>query len=216
MPAEIRVFRCLSDNIGALIHDPATGACAALDAPEEAPIIKALEETGWTLSEIIVTHRHADHVQAIEPLKRRTGCRVVAPEKARGQVPAVDAYVREGDTVRVGELAAHVWETPGAAGRCARLQWPRLRHRERQVRARGRPGQRGAESPHGGGREGEGGRPLPHPLNDRRGEGDEPLPTCRRAGARALGQDGGRGARGGVPGSPRMEKQVLTVSRNAG
>ena len=52
MPAEIRVFRCLSDNIGALIHDPATGACAAVDAPEEAPIVKALEETGWTLSEI--------------------------------------------------------------------------------------------------------------------------------------------------------------------
>jgi len=113
MPAEIRVFRCLSDNIGALIQDPATGACAAVDAPEEAPIVKALEEAGWALSEIIVTHRHGDHVQAIEPLKMRYGCRVVAPEKARGQVPAVDAYVREGDTVRVGELAAHVWETPG-------------------------------------------------------------------------------------------------------
>jgi hydroxyacylglutathione hydrolase len=113
MPAWIRAFRCLSDNIGALIHDPATGACAAVDAPEEAPIVKALEEAGWTLSEIIVTHRHADHVQGIEGLKRRYSCRVVAPEKARGQVPAVDAYVREGDTVRVGDLAAHVWETPG-------------------------------------------------------------------------------------------------------
>jgi hypothetical protein len=45
MSAEIRAFRCLSDNIGALIHDPATGACAAVDAPEEAPIVKALEET---------------------------------------------------------------------------------------------------------------------------------------------------------------------------
>src|SRR4051812_2483539 len=91
MTAEIRVFRCLSDNIGALIHDPATGACAAVDAPEEAPIVKALEETGWTLSEIIVTHRHADHVQAIEPLKRCTGWSVVSPEKARGQVPAEKA-----------------------------------------------------------------------------------------------------------------------------
>jgi hydroxyacylglutathione hydrolase len=28
-------------------------------------------------------------------------------------VPAADAYVREGDTVRVGELAANVWEAPG-------------------------------------------------------------------------------------------------------
>lgn len=113
MPAEIRVFRCLQDNIGALIHDPASGACAAIDAPEEAPILAALSDTGWQLTDILVTHRHADHVQGIEALKARTGCRVVAPQKASGQVPAVDAHVREGDTVLVGNLQAHVWETPG-------------------------------------------------------------------------------------------------------
>lgn len=113
MPAEIHVFRCLEDNIGALIHDPATGRCAAIDAPEEAPILRALEETGWQLTDILVTHRHVDHVQAIAPLKQRFGCRVVAPLKAGSEVPVVDAVVREGDTVRVGELSAHVWETPG-------------------------------------------------------------------------------------------------------
>ena len=113
MPAEIHVFRCLEDNIGALIHDPATGACAAIDAPEEGPILRALEETGWQLSDILVTHRHADHVQGIPALKRRFACRVVAPQKAGSDVPMVDAVVREGDTVKVGELSAHVWETPG-------------------------------------------------------------------------------------------------------
>jgi hydroxyacylglutathione hydrolase len=113
MPAQIHVFRCLDDNIGALIHDPSTGACAAIDAPEEGPILAALSEAGWQLSDILVTHRHSDHVQAIEPLKRRTGCRVVAPIKAREAVPDADAFVREGDTVHVGDLQAHVWETPG-------------------------------------------------------------------------------------------------------
>jgi hydroxyacylglutathione hydrolase len=113
MPAEIHVFRCLEDNIGALIHDPSTGACAAIDAPEEGPILAALTERGWRLSDILVTHRHADHVQGIPALKQRTGCRVVAPVKAQGQVPVVDAWVREGDTVHVGDLQAHVWETPG-------------------------------------------------------------------------------------------------------
>ena len=108
MPAEIRVFRCLEDNIGALVHDPATGTCAAIDAPEEGPILRALDETGWRLSQILVTHRHRDHVQAIEPLKRRFGCRVVAPEKAAGEVPGADATVREGDTIHVGDLSAHV------------------------------------------------------------------------------------------------------------
>jgi hydroxyacylglutathione hydrolase len=113
MTAQIHVFRCLSDNIGALIHDPASGMCAAIDAPEEAPILAALAETGWELSEILVTHRHADHVQAIAPLKARLGCRVVAPAKARDQIPGADVFVREGDTVHVGGLQAHVWDTPG-------------------------------------------------------------------------------------------------------
>jgi hydroxyacylglutathione hydrolase len=113
MSAEIHVFRCLQDNIGALIRDPATGACAAVDAPEEAAVRRALDETGWELTDILVTHRHADHVQGIAPLKRRFGCRVVAPQKAAAEVPGADVLVREGDTVKVGELAAHVWETPG-------------------------------------------------------------------------------------------------------
>ncbi len=113
MPADIHVFRCLEDNIGFLIHDPATGACAAIDAPEEAAVVRALGETGWTLSHILVTHRHADHVHGIPGVKERTACRVVAPVKAQGQVAGVDAWVREGDTVHVGSLQAHVWETPG-------------------------------------------------------------------------------------------------------
>ncbi len=113
MSAQIHVFRCLQDNIGALIHDPSTGACAAIDAPEEGPILAALAQTGWQLSDILVTHRHSDHVQAVEPLKRRTGCRVVAPVKARNAVSSADAFVREGDTVLVGALQAHVWDTPG-------------------------------------------------------------------------------------------------------
>lgn len=113
MPAEIHVFRCLQDNIGALIHDPQTGACAAIDAPEEGPILAALKETGWRLTDILVTHRHADHVQAIPALKSRLHCRVVGPQKAASEVPGLDAVVREGDTIKVGELSAHVWETPG-------------------------------------------------------------------------------------------------------
>jgi hydroxyacylglutathione hydrolase len=113
MSAEIHVFRCLDDNIGALVHDPSTGACASIDAPEEGPILAALAEKGWTLTDILVTHSHTDHVQAIPALKQRTGCRVVAPVKSGDQVPAVDARVQEGDTVLVGDLQAHVWETPG-------------------------------------------------------------------------------------------------------
>ncbi|MCJ2068834.1 hydroxyacylglutathione hydrolase [Methylobacterium sp. J-030] len=110
---EIRTFLCRSDNIGVLIRDPATGACAAIDVPEAGPVLKALDETGWRLTDILVTHRHGDHVEGIPEVKRATGARVVAPAKAGDAVPQVDLAVREGDTVRVGDLAAQVWETPG-------------------------------------------------------------------------------------------------------
>jgi len=43
MAAEIRLFPCLTDNFGYLVHDPASKAVASIDAPEAGPIIKALE-----------------------------------------------------------------------------------------------------------------------------------------------------------------------------
>ena len=113
MPAQIRLFRCLSDNFGVLLHDPETGATAAIDAPEAAPVEAALKETGWTLTDILVTHHHADHTGGIEALKRKYGCRVVAPAGEPAKIPAVDETVREGDRVKVGNLSASVIETPG-------------------------------------------------------------------------------------------------------
>lgn len=113
MTAEIRVFPCLSDNIGYLIHDPATKATASIDAPDDKPIIAALEREGWTLTDILVTHHHADHTDGIAGLKAKYKCRVVAPRDNKAAIPMVDARVKEGDTVKVGDLSARVLETPG-------------------------------------------------------------------------------------------------------
>ena len=38
MPVETRLFLCRSDNYGVLLHDAESGATAAIDAPEAAPI----------------------------------------------------------------------------------------------------------------------------------------------------------------------------------
>src|SRR6516165_8293215 len=53
MPAQTYLFGCLSDNFGVLLHDPQTGATAAIDAPEAAPIEAALKKTGWRLTDIL-------------------------------------------------------------------------------------------------------------------------------------------------------------------
>jgi hydroxyacylglutathione hydrolase len=113
MTAETRLFPCLNDNYGVLLHDPDTGATASIDAPAAAPVEAALKATGWTLTDILVTHHHADHTDGIKALKDKYKCRVVAPAAEASQIPAVDETVREGDRVKVGNLSANVIETPG-------------------------------------------------------------------------------------------------------
>jgi hydroxyacylglutathione hydrolase len=113
MPAKTHLFRCLKDNFGVLLHDPASGATAAIDAPEAAPVEAALQATGWRLSDILVTHHHADHTGGIAELKARHGCRVTAPRQEAARIPAVDATVGAGDTANLGNLRGRVIETPG-------------------------------------------------------------------------------------------------------
>ena len=113
MTAEILLFTCLNDNFGYLIHDPATKATASIDAPEAGPIIKALEREGWTLTDILITHHHGDHVGGVAELKQKYNCRVVAPHDKSAKIANVDLRAANGDVIKVGSLLARVLETPG-------------------------------------------------------------------------------------------------------
>lgn len=113
MPAETHLFVCLKDNYGVLLHDPSTGATASIDAPEAAPVEAALAERGWRLTDILVTHHHADHTDGIAALKKKHLCRVVAPRKEASKIQNIDVTVREGDVVQVGSMVGRILETPG-------------------------------------------------------------------------------------------------------
>ena len=110
---EIHQFPTRGDNYGVLIHDPGTGATAAIDAPDAQDLLAALEETGWALTDILVTHHHFDHTAGIEAVKRKTGCTVTGPAREAGAIPGLDTEVKEGDEVVVGGAKAQVIETPG-------------------------------------------------------------------------------------------------------
>jgi hydroxyacylglutathione hydrolase len=110
---EIYQFPTRSDNYGVLIHDPETQATAAIDAPEADPILAALRDKGWRLTDILITHHHADHTAGVETLKKKTGSTVYGPAREAGLIPGLDVEVKEGDTVAVGHADGHVIETPG-------------------------------------------------------------------------------------------------------
>ncbi len=114
MALTVSQFPCLSDNYGVLIHDPATSATAAIDAPDASPILAELAARGWTLTDILLTHHHADHTQGVPKLRERfPSVRVTGPAHEADRIPSLDAKVREGDLVSVGEARARVIETPG-------------------------------------------------------------------------------------------------------
>src|SRR5579884_2882364 len=113
MPAETYLFTCLTDNFGVLIHDPMSGATASIDAPEAAPVEAALQKTGWRLTDILVTHHHADHTAGIGALKDRHKCRVIAPRAEAARIAHVDETVGEGEVVQIGGLNGRVIDTPG-------------------------------------------------------------------------------------------------------
>lgn len=114
MALEFHQFPCLSDNFGLLAHDPATGATATLDAPEAGPILKALADKGWTLTDLWFTHHHHDHIGAAAELKAHyPQARVTGARKDAHRLPPLDVAVGEGDIVRLGESGALVYETPG-------------------------------------------------------------------------------------------------------
>src|SRR5438445_38743 len=99
MAAEIRLFPCLTDNFGYLIHDPVTKATASIDAPEAAPVIKALDREGWTLTDILITHHHGDHVGGVAELKQKYNCRVVAPHDKSARIANVDLRADNSPTI---------------------------------------------------------------------------------------------------------------------
>jgi hydroxyacylglutathione hydrolase len=113
MAAEIHQFLIGSDNFGVLLHDPATGATASIDAGDEAMILAALRGKGWRLTDILVTHHHGDHIAGLEGLKKRLGARVVAPAADSHRIPGVDLAVRDGDHFHLGSFKVEVIDTPG-------------------------------------------------------------------------------------------------------
>lgn len=110
---EIHQFPCLNDNYGYLVHEPSSGATAAVDTPEVKPILAALKEKGWTLTHILNTHHHFDHAGGNAELKEKTGCVVIGPKGEKDLIPGIDRAVGEGDIVELGAARARVIDVPG-------------------------------------------------------------------------------------------------------
>jgi glyoxylase-like metal-dependent hydrolase (beta-lactamase superfamily II) len=95
-------------------------------------ILKTVSDLGLTITMIVVTHLHFDHVGALAPVKERTGAKIAIHEaEAEGglgmfsrmlssmmggsfsQPPKPDRLLKDGDTIEVNGLRFTVLYTPG-------------------------------------------------------------------------------------------------------
>jgi len=112
-PLDIEVFPCRSDNFGVLLHDSESGTTISIDAPEEAPILDALNRRGWQLTHIFTTHHHQDHVEANLALKERFHCEIRGPHDEAIAIPGLDKTAADGDEFEIAGRRVQIISTPG-------------------------------------------------------------------------------------------------------
>lgn len=109
MSFEIVTVPCLQDNYAYLIHG--NGKTALVDAPEAGPIASALEQRGWSLDEIWITHHHNDHIDAVAEL--REGAMVRGAQADAHRLPDLDVALKDGESFEFAGTNVQVFDVSG-------------------------------------------------------------------------------------------------------
>ena len=102
---------CLSDNYAFLLR--AGDRVAVVDVPEAAPVLGELDRRGWTLTDILLTHHHDDHIQGVAEVVASTGAKVWGAKADAHRLPPLDHALAPGDTVSLGTAEGRVIDVSG-------------------------------------------------------------------------------------------------------
>lgn len=112
MAFEIITIPCLADNYAYLIVPNGGSEAALVDAPDAGPIKAALDARGLTLTDILITHHHSDHIDGVAAL-RGPGTRVIGGAEDAHRLPQLDLTVRGGDLFELWGARVEVMDVPG-------------------------------------------------------------------------------------------------------
>jgi glyoxylase-like metal-dependent hydrolase (beta-lactamase superfamily II) len=95
-----------------LVGSSETGECAVFDPLWDPSAYLALAEAeDATITRVIDSHSHADHVSGARRLAAATGAALLLPERADVAYPAT--RLRDGERIRMGEVELEVVHVPG-------------------------------------------------------------------------------------------------------
>jgi hydroxyacylglutathione hydrolase len=113
---EVHQLPAAEDNLVWLLRCTQTNTAAVVDGPDAEAALQAAEALGCSLSIILNTHTHGDHIGINRDLESRgllAGMAVIGPAGAAAAVPGITRAVTEGDAVRVGDAVGRVLLTEG-------------------------------------------------------------------------------------------------------
>ena len=112
-PFEIILVPALSDNYVYIAHDSSNKTTMVVDPSEAAPVLAVLEARGWSLTHILNTHHHGDHIGGNQELIATYNPILIGPIAEKDRIPGMHKMVAEGDKVDIGGHIGSVFETPG-------------------------------------------------------------------------------------------------------
>ncbi len=110
----IRPIPAFDDNYIWLLTEPTGKSAVAVDPGDADPVLEALAAAGLTLTGVLVTHHHGDHVGGLEALAEAwPGLRIYGPNDPR--IPELTDRVGEQDLIQPNGLESRfrVLEVPG-------------------------------------------------------------------------------------------------------
>lgn len=108
----ISALPALKDNYIWLIQNPDTHQCAVVDPGIATPVLKWLaEHPQWQLTDILITHHHADHTEGIASLKQHSGARILSPSLEA--IPNTDLPLQGGESI---EILGQTWQVLSIPG----------------------------------------------------------------------------------------------------
>ena len=108
----IYIFPQLADNYGYLIKNPHAKEAAIVDPSDLEMCERILDLNDCSLSHILLTHHHDDHIAAVEDLKKKYNSKVIGYELDR-QLPPLDIVMKENGKLSLFGNTYKIISTPG-------------------------------------------------------------------------------------------------------
>ncbi len=108
---EITPIKAFSDNYLWLFNQSGTDTAGIVDPGDAKPVLAYLKQAHLSLSAIVLTHHHPDHIGGVNELLEHYDVPVYGPESAN--IPCVTHPLHEGDKVTICGTSFSVIEIPG-------------------------------------------------------------------------------------------------------